>query len=203
VIYDPSDIIIFCHFQRVDWFIFLISCHPRFYAKRLPTGTKDILRSAFLWGGSGVFLFFTIIMGGSFLDENYILDISSFLGAFLISIFAGAFIFIGMIVKSVSLQLNFAVIKRILKIWPYKKNPKKFMTKDELTNRLIQENIPPSLYSLNGGMPEDRFCIGSTYGGWEVYYSKRGVKSQVKKFFTEEEAHDYLYAGIKRMMKKV
>lgn len=75
------------------------------------------------------------------------------------------------------------------------------MTKQELIQRLNQENIPPLSYSLDDGLPNDKYCLGETYNGWEVYYSERGIKYDVKTFSSEEEACDYLYECLKKMMK--
>lgn len=67
------------------------------------------------------------------------------------------------------------------------------MKKNELLMRLNQEKIPVDAYSLSGGLPNEKFCVNKNEY-WEVYYSERGIKTQLKKFNTEEEAYDYLYS---------
>ena len=70
------------------------------------------------------------------------------------------------------------------------------MKKQELQQTLIDENVPDDLYSLNGGLPNEAFCLNKDQNSWEVYYSERGVKSQLMKFSTEEEACDYFYKTV-------
>ncbi|MFC5446706.1 hypothetical protein [Paenibacillus aestuarii] len=71
------------------------------------------------------------------------------------------------------------------------------MTKKELLKRFKDENIPASCYSLEGGLPGEKWCIGKTLTSWEVYYSERGIKSDLKIFSSEAEACDDLYNRIK------
>ncbi|WP_226681963.1 hypothetical protein [Sutcliffiella horikoshii] len=70
------------------------------------------------------------------------------------------------------------------------------MKKQELEKTLINANVPNDLYNLNGGLPNEAFCLNRNQNLWEVYYSERGVKSQLKKFNTEEEACDYFYQTV-------
>ena len=59
---------------------------------------------------------------------------------------------------------------------------------------ILEENkIPRDLYSLSGGLPNESYCINEVDGIWEVYYSERGVKSQLKLFNIEEDACEFLY----------
>ena len=74
------------------------------------------------------------------------------------------------------------------------------MTKVELKQRLIKENIPDDVYCLNGGLPNEVLCLGQSEEGWEVYYSKRGIKTDVKNFNTEEDAWDYYLIKILKSM---
>lgn len=67
------------------------------------------------------------------------------------------------------------------------------MKKDELHKLLLTSNTPTDLYSLNGGLPNESFCLNKEDDVWEVYYSERGVKSQLKRFESEEEACEYFY----------
>ena len=67
------------------------------------------------------------------------------------------------------------------------------MKKDELNQLLINANVPKDLYNLNGGLPNEAFCLNKDNNIWEVYYSERGMKSELKKFNSEEEACNYFY----------
>ena len=65
------------------------------------------------------------------------------------------------------------------------------LKKDELQQLLIRSNVPNDLYNLNGGLPNEVFCLNKEDNSWEVYYSERGVKSQLTEFESEDEACDY------------
>lgn len=67
------------------------------------------------------------------------------------------------------------------------------MDNQMLRKRLIAENIPQDTYSLDGGLPYDKFCLSKTDGIWEVYYSERGEKFKLKTFTIEEDACEYFY----------
>jgi hypothetical protein len=76
------------------------------------------------------------------------------------------------------------------------------MNKKQLEEILKRENIPEDLYSLDGGLWEDRYCLSEIMKGlWEVYYCERGEKVNEKSFLSEEEACEYLYNWIKKVMK--
>ena len=70
------------------------------------------------------------------------------------------------------------------------------MTKDELRQRLIDENIQKDSYSLDDGLPNEAFCFAKNGNVWEVYYSERGGKTGLKSFKTEEEACDFFYHSL-------
>lgn len=70
------------------------------------------------------------------------------------------------------------------------------MNKQELQQTLINANVPSDLYNLDGGLPNEAFCLNKNQNTWEVYYSERGLRSQIKRFSTEEEACDYFYKTI-------
>jgi len=72
----------------------------------------------------------------------------------------------------------------------------------QLELKLKSENFPVHAYSLNGGYPNEAFCIGQNNGKWEVYYSERGNKSSLKIFDTEEEACVCLYNWLVSVIKK-
>jgi len=53
------------------------------------------------------------------------------------------------------------------------------MNRAELIKFFQEKNIPIDSYSMMGGLPNEAFCINKIDKGWEVYYSERGVKSQL------------------------
>lgn len=75
------------------------------------------------------------------------------------------------------------------------------MFRAELKDRLQMEGIPEEMYSLEGGLPGERLCLGQTETGWEVYYSERGLKSGLKHFDTEQDACGYFYNRLRTILK--
>ena len=71
------------------------------------------------------------------------------------------------------------------------------MNLEELKAAFEREEVPEDLYSLSGGLPNERFCITQAGGHWEVYYSERGIKSGCKRFGMEKDACLYLYHCVK------
>jgi hypothetical protein len=67
------------------------------------------------------------------------------------------------------------------------------MKKKDLIQRLINENIEKNSYSLDGGLPNEMYCLGFVKNLWEVYYSERGKKTNLHRFELEEEACNYFY----------
>jgi hypothetical protein len=74
------------------------------------------------------------------------------------------------------------------------------MTKKQLLAQLKLDKIPNHFYSLKGGLPYDAWCLAEIYPGWEVYYSEKGGKYQIKLFQTENEACNHIYQKLKEMM---
>ena len=66
------------------------------------------------------------------------------------------------------------------------------MNKNELARILRQEGFRPEAYDLEGGMQDERYCLGESHGVWSVYYSERGLQSGKKEFGSESEACEYL-----------
>lgn len=46
----------------------------------------------------------------------------------------------------------------------------------DLKELLMVKNVPQDLYSLEGGLPGESYCIEKTEDKWHLYYSERGVK---------------------------
>lgn len=77
------------------------------------------------------------------------------------------------------------------------------MTIVEMKNLLQEKKIPENLYSLNGGLPNEAYCIGKNKDIWEVYYSERGHKSEYKKFDSESEACSYFYKALLEVLNQM
>lgn len=43
------------------------------------------------------------------------------------------------------------------------------MQKNELEQKLLQEEVPKDLYSLKGGLPNESYCLNEQNGVWEVF----------------------------------
>lgn len=67
------------------------------------------------------------------------------------------------------------------------------MTKIELEKKLKNKGVREDSYSLQGGFPNEAYCLNATEIDWEVYYSERGSKSGLKTFNSESEACKYFY----------
>ena len=66
------------------------------------------------------------------------------------------------------------------------------MDRKGLDAKLEKKKVPKDAYSLAGGLPNECFCMEKGKQ-WEVYYSERGLKTQLKEFATEDEACEYMY----------
>lgn len=75
------------------------------------------------------------------------------------------------------------------------------MTLKELDIELKKHDIPDDSYSLQGGLPNEVFCITKENEKWETYYSERGNKTALKFFDFEDEACNYFLMWIKRNFK--
>ncbi len=67
------------------------------------------------------------------------------------------------------------------------------MNKEELSILLKKEKINDDMYSLEGGLPNEMYCLEENGGRWEVYYSERGNKTGLKLFSTENDACLYFH----------
>lgn len=66
------------------------------------------------------------------------------------------------------------------------------MNIEELKVKLKALGISPSSYSLEGGMPSERYCLSNESGKWFVYYCERGQKSGESSFTNESQACEFL-----------
>ncbi|MBR6880433.1 MAG: hypothetical protein IKN14_05065 [Clostridiales bacterium] len=58
----------------------------------------------------------------------------------------------------------------------------------ELSEILDINDYPKRFYSLNGGKPNDSYCIDYSNGFWNVYYSERGEIHIIGHYEKEEDA---------------
>lgn len=67
------------------------------------------------------------------------------------------------------------------------------MNREEFLAAVAREGIRPATYSLDGGMPAEKYVV-SREGDedWAVYYSERGIRRDENRFSTEGEALDLL-----------
>ncbi len=75
------------------------------------------------------------------------------------------------------------------------------MTKKELKERLVKEGMPKDAYWLDEDAVSmgEELCLLKNENLWEVYYSERGLKSNLKIFEKEEEACENFYNRIIKM----
>ena len=71
------------------------------------------------------------------------------------------------------------------------------MTRRELEKILNASNIDRFAYDLNGGLPNEAYCMEELGGKWYTYYSERGQRTSLKAFETEQEACSYFLDWIK------
>lgn len=74
------------------------------------------------------------------------------------------------------------------------------MNRKQLENLLLANGVHRELYSLNGGLPNEAYCIEKENERWQVYYSERGIKTNIGYFANEEDACDCLLKEIKKIV---
>ena len=77
------------------------------------------------------------------------------------------------------------------------------MTKSELKQKLVKENIPADIYSLVGGLPNEVYCLGKNGEAWEVYYSERGKKTSLEVFHVEDDACNFFHSWLIKSLKSI
>jgi hypothetical protein len=66
------------------------------------------------------------------------------------------------------------------------------MNLEELKIKLASLRIDPSAYCLTGGLPNECLVLNQASGGlWEVYYSERGQKTDLRTFDSETAATQF------------
>jgi hypothetical protein len=76
------------------------------------------------------------------------------------------------------------------------------MNRDDLEKRLREKGIPQDAYVLSECFLNEVFCLSNKGDDWEVYYSERGIKTQLKKFDTESAACEYFYNQLLKIFEK-
>jgi hypothetical protein len=66
------------------------------------------------------------------------------------------------------------------------------MNRAELAIALDHARINPRRYSLEGGLPNDAYCLDFDHVHWLAYYSERGRRFSERSFTTEDAACRYL-----------
>lgn len=72
------------------------------------------------------------------------------------------------------------------------------MDRGALRDLLDAEGIDPLAYDLEGREEDDVYVLGSSEGGWTVYFSERGLRTAEVRFGTEDEACAHLLALLLR-----
>jgi len=75
------------------------------------------------------------------------------------------------------------------------------VNKVELLKKFSEKNVSEDVYSLERGLPNEKYCSSNENSKWQVYYSERGVKCQIREFNTEEDACEYLYNKVIKMLR--
>lgn len=73
------------------------------------------------------------------------------------------------------------------------------MNKLELKRILDDERFNPAVYSLEGGLPNDRLCLAAEGRQWCVYYSERGARYDEQWFAAESEACEELLRRLREL----
>lgn len=66
------------------------------------------------------------------------------------------------------------------------------MNRIDLQQRLREEKVDELSYSLEGGLPNERYVLSKERNVWSVYYSERGIMTNLHVFETESDACLYL-----------
>ena len=72
------------------------------------------------------------------------------------------------------------------------------MNRRELQAILEAEDFLRSAYELEGGTPDDTYCLEGRGYEWAVYYSERGQRNDEEIFFSEDEACNYFLELMRR-----
>lgn len=65
-----------------------------------------------------------------------------------------------------------------------------------LRKKLCELGIPEDAYSLEGGLPNEQYCISIDSGTWVTYYSERGCRTSLTTHNCEADACHYFLERI-------
>ena len=72
------------------------------------------------------------------------------------------------------------------------------MNKRELVQRLDAEGIDPNSYSLSASNAGEQLCLEKLGNEWAVYYAERGLRTNERRFLSEDEAcQDFLRRALR------
>lgn len=66
------------------------------------------------------------------------------------------------------------------------------MNRNGFVKQTLINHIRDDSFSLEGGLPGEKYVLEIVSGGWQVYYSERGLRVGVTRFESEDEACSYL-----------
>lgn len=71
----------------------------------------------------------------------------------------------------------------------------------QMVKKLRKYKIHKNMYSLDGGLPDEKFCIEHIGDKWFTYHSEKGMKTSLKEFNTEGEACEYFFETLVELEK--
>jgi hypothetical protein len=72
------------------------------------------------------------------------------------------------------------------------------MDRNQLAATLQREGIRPDAYCLEGGQPNESYVLHRDGDRWLVYYSERGLRSDLRSFNNEEDACIHLLTRLRK-----
>lgn len=75
-----------------------------------------------------------------------------------------------------------------------------FMKLQELKILPNREQISKSYYSLDAMLPNEKLCLIFSNDVWNIYYSERGQKNSIAEFNSEDDACEYFYQILKKII---
>jgi hypothetical protein len=69
------------------------------------------------------------------------------------------------------------------------------MNTRELKARLVREGFRSDVYSIDGPLPSyEGLILEASHGQWQIEHFERGVRRELERLASEEEACDRMYA---------
>lgn len=73
------------------------------------------------------------------------------------------------------------------------------MNRDDLKRKLDAEGFDPRVYSLDGGLANDRLCLSVEGGRCCVYYTERGIRFDEQWFDSESDACENILSQLREL----